>query len=82
MQNIKSTIVTLNKKTTDSYIVPTQKAKQTRKLCYRKDDCAMCLIKLLPVSILTKQSDNTHMVCCWKVPLYHLVPIAGLYGQK
>ena len=34
------------------------------------------------VSILTAQSDNTHMACCWKVQLYHLVPIAGLYGQK
>jgi len=57
-------------------------SKLTRKLCYRKDDRTMRLIKLLPVSILTTQSDNTHMVCCWKVHLYHLVLIAGLYGQK
>ena len=33
------------------------------------------------VSILTAQSDSTHMVCC-KVHLYRLVPIAGLYLQK
>jgi len=32
--------------------------------------------------ILTTQSDNMHMVCCWKVHLYHLVTIAGLYRQK
>jgi len=54
----------------------------TRKLCYRKDDHVMRLVKLLPVSILTTQSDNMHMVCCWKVHLYYLLPTAGLYGQK
>jgi len=56
----------------------------TRKLCYRKDDRVMRLIKLLPVSILTTQSDNMHMVCCWKVHFYHLVGIliAGLYTDK
>jgi len=37
--------------------------------CYCKDDQTMHLRKLLPVSILTTQSDNTHMVCCWKVHL-------------
>jgi len=57
-------------------------AFDTRKLCYRKDDRAMRLIKLLPVSILTTQSHNTHMLCCWKVHLYNLVPTIGLYGQK
>jgi len=31
------------------------KSKLTRKLCYRKDYCAMRV---------TTQSDNTHMVCC------------------
>ena len=48
-------------------------AFDTRKLCYRKDDRIMRLIKLLLVSILTTQSDNTRMVCCWEVHLYHLV---------
>jgi len=38
--------------------------------------------KQSPVSILTAQSDNTHMVGCYKVNLYHLVSIASLYGLK
>jgi len=39
------------------------------------------VVKVLPVSFLTMHSDNTHMVCCLKVHLYHLVPIAWLYGH-
>jgi len=58
------------------------KRKLTRKPCYHKNDRAMRLIKLLPVSILTTQFDNTHMVCCWKVHVYYLVLIARLYGQN